>query len=107
MPLKGKKTKVQGASRKARKSPSDFPRREFKRPIPANRMTAGVSYEGWQCKNDDCRKVIAIMTTTSRGPKVILQEADDHIASMKCPHCGTNQEHRWNAREDLVHGSKP
>lgn len=105
-PLKRKKAKARTAGKKTAKGLSDFPRREFKRPIPANRMTSGVSYEGWECKNYSCRKVIAVMTTASRGPKVLLPEADDHIASMKCPHCGMAQEHRWNARADLLYEAK-
>lgn len=106
MRLKHKKSKSRAIAKKAQKGLSDFPRREFKRPIPATRMTRGVSYEGWPCKNEDCQKVIAIATTASRGPKVLLPEADDHIASMKCPHCGAAQEHRWNARADLLYAAK-
>lgn len=106
MPLKRKKSKPPSTTKKAPKGLSDFHTREFKRPIPANRMTPGVSYEGWQCENDACRKVIAVMATASRGPKVLLQDADDHLASMKCPHCGTAQQHRWNARADLPYVSK-
>ena len=107
MVLKQRKSKSQTTAKKTTQALSDFHRREFKRPIPSNRMTPGVSYEGWQCENEGCRKVIAIMTTASRGPKVLLQEADDHIASMKCPHCGTAQDHRWNARTDLRYAQGP
>lgn len=103
MPSKRKQAKSRTTAKN--KGLSDFPNREFKRPIPANRMTPGVSYEGWLCNNDDCRTVIAIMATASRGPRVLLQEADDHLASMRCPHCGTVQQHRWNARADHTYAN--
>lgn len=106
MPLKRKRSRLKKPAPKRTPKPiSSFHHRPLKRPIPANRMTAGVSYEGWQCKNEGCHKVIAIAATASRGGKVLLQDADDYIAEMRCPHCGSAQEHRWNARADLVHES--
>lgn len=65
-----------------------------------------ASTRAGECMNESCEKVIAIATTASRGPKVRLQEADDHIASMTCPHCRTAQEHRWNARTDLPYAAE-
>lgn len=98
--------KKQTSGKPPRKSASAFHRRDFKNPVPAKRMTVGVKYEGWECKSDDCQRVIAITTTSSRGTKIILQDAVDSIASVKCPHCSAPQEHRWNARTDLLHRPK-
>jgi hypothetical protein len=82
MPLKRKQMKIKSGSGKQKLKPvPSLHWRDLKRPVPANRMAARVSHAGWQCKNDECRRVIAIATTTSRNIAVILQEADGHIAS--------------------------
>jgi sarcosine oxidase delta subunit len=61
--------------------------------LAPRRMKHGVQYESWRCKSETCERPIA--------PKRQGLDRPTRVLSVKCPHCGTVQEHTWQGLELL------
>jgi len=58
-------------------------------------MVPGELYVGWLCKK--CKQVIAIAAAPSgKAP----MDFEDHLAAIKCPHCGDEDLYRWSSRSE-------
>lgn len=59
--------------------------------LPVRRMMPTKEYESWRCKSEACEQLIAPKQRGLDRPALVL--------SVKCPHCGTVQEHTWQGLE--------